>query len=73
MRVFFTLSLPRAVGAPSLEVPEAWMGPGQLSWGHPAHGRGWDWMVFKAPSNPTRSPVPVVTPQGAPMCTEGER
>ena len=31
--------LPRAVGAPSLRCPRPWMGPGQLSWGQPAHGR----------------------------------
>ena len=60
---FFTLRavshwnrLPKEiVGAPSLEVPKAMDGAlGSLSWlGHPAHGRGWNWMGFKVPSNPT--------------------
>jgi len=42
--------------------PRPWMGPGQLSWGQPAHGLpqklwGWKWMVFKVSSNLSHSMI----------------
>ena len=45
--------LPRAVGAPSLEVPKAVDGAlGSLNWGQqPAHCRGWGWGCFEVPSD----------------------
>ena len=53
--------LPRAaVGAPSLggqgQAGLGWEQPG-LAASVPAHGRGWDWMVFKVPSNPNPSVI----------------
>ena len=47
--------LPKAVGAPSLEVPSDTDGQPELLGGQPAHSRGWDSMGFKVPSNPTHS------------------
>ena len=50
--------LPRAVSAPSPEVPKArWDGAlhSQSWWGQAAHGRGWSSMVFKVPSDPSHS------------------
>jgi len=50
----------RAVGTPSLEVLKArWdEALGSLSWwGQPAHGRGWDSVGCKFPSNPSPSMV----------------
>jgi len=49
--------LPRAVGAPSLEVSMAMDGWGCPGGGHPAHNRGWNWMVFKIPSNLSHSMI----------------
>ena len=40
-------SVPRAMGPPSLEVPEAVDGP----WGAASPWQGWGWMVFEVPSN----------------------
>ena len=47
--------VPRAVGAPALEMPEAMEGTlGSLSlWGYPAYGRVWGSGGFEVPSNPT--------------------
>lgn len=42
--------LPRAaVGAPSRP---GWVEP-WAAWGQPAHGRAWNWVGFKVPSNPS--------------------
>ena len=50
-------SCPQSCGAPLLEVLKdepwgTWAGGGQ-----PTHGRGWDWMVLKVPSNLSHSVV----------------
>ena len=38
---------------------QGWMGPwaAELMGGSPAHGRGWDSMIFKVPSNPISSMI----------------
>ena len=41
--------LPRAVGAPSLEVPGAMDG---------ALGRNWNWMILEVPSDPCHFVIP---------------
>ena len=51
--------LPRAVGAPSLEVPKATdRALSSLSWwGAPTHSRGWNWMLFKVSSKLSHSVI----------------
>jgi len=47
-------NLPRElVDVPTLEVPKAkrWALDSLSWWGHPDHGRGWNWVGFTVPSN----------------------